>query len=82
MTLSCKQGGRFRTTYTTSPLRLATNWPRWSTPKSRQLMVAFAAHAYELEHQQKAGSLTDLVPAYLKTIPQDPLTGTNMVFLP
>lgn len=45
-------------------------------------MVAFAAHAYELEHQQKAGSLTDLVPAYLKTIPQDPLTGTNMVFLP
>jgi hypothetical protein len=50
--------------------------------RSRQLMLAFAARAYELEHGQKAGSFTDLVPAYLKAIPTDPLTGTNMVFTP
>ncbi len=27
-------------------------------------------------------SLADLVPDYLKTIPQDPFTGTNMVYSP
>jgi hypothetical protein len=50
--------------------------------KSRQLMIAFAARAYELEHQQKPSSFADLVPAYLKAIPQDPVTGTNLVFPP
>ena len=50
--------------------------------KSRQLMLAFAARAYELDHKQKLSDFAYLVPAYLKTIPQDPLTGTNMVFTP
>jgi hypothetical protein len=50
--------------------------------KSRQLMVAFAARAYELDHKQKPSGFVDLVPAYLKAIPQDPLTGTNMVLQP
>jgi hypothetical protein len=50
--------------------------------KTRRLMVDLASHAYELDHQQKPTSVADLVPAYLKTIPQDPLTGTNMTLRP
>ena len=50
--------------------------------KTRRLSIDFAAHAYELEHQQKPHSFADLVPDYLKAIPQDPLTGTNMTLPP
>jgi hypothetical protein len=37
--------------------------------------IDLAAHACELEHGRKAQGWGDLVPAYLKAIPQDPLTG-------
>ena len=50
--------------------------------KTRQLMLEFAARAYELEKGQPPASAADLVPDYLKAIPQDPLTGTNMVYSP
>jgi competence protein ComGC len=50
--------------------------------KTRQLMMDLAARAYELDRGKKPTSTTDLVPAYLKAIPQDPFTGTNLVYSP
>jgi hypothetical protein len=47
--------------------------------RTRLLLIQFAARAYELEKGERPKSLADLVPAYLKAIPHDPLTGTNMV---
>jgi len=44
------------------------------------LLLQLAAHAYELEKGKRPKSLADLVPAYLKAISQDPLTGTNMAY--
>jgi hypothetical protein len=46
--------------------------------RERRLMIDLAARAYEAEKGQRPGSVGDLVPGYLKSIPQDPLTGTNM----
>ena len=46
--------------------------------KTRQLMVDLAARAYELEKGHRPASSADLVPGYLKTIPQDPITGNNL----
>jgi hypothetical protein len=48
--------------------------------RTRLLLIQFAARAYELEKNERPKSLADLVPAYLKTIPQDPVTGTNMAY--
>lgn len=48
--------------------------------RTRRLMTDLAARAYELEKGNPPKSLTDLVPTYLKVIPQDPLTGTNMTY--
>jgi hypothetical protein len=45
-------------------------------------MVAFAARVYELEKGKRPEKMRELVPAYLKAIPQDPATGTNMVYAP
>lgn len=50
--------------------------------RTRLLLVQLAARAYELEKGQRPKSLADLVPVYLKTIPQNPLTGTNMAYYP
>lgn len=43
------------------------------------ILIAIAARAYELEKSQQPKDISDLVPAYLKEIPQDPISGTNMV---
>jgi hypothetical protein len=48
--------------------------------RARRLLIELAARAYELEKGERPKNLTNLVPAYLKTIPQDPLTGTNMAY--
>jgi hypothetical protein len=48
--------------------------------RAQALLIQLAARAYELEKGERPKSLADLVPAYLKTIPQDPLTGTNMAY--
>jgi hypothetical protein len=48
----------------------------------RTVMIAFAARAYELDKGKRPVSIAELVPAYLKAIPQDPVTGTNMVLGP
>jgi hypothetical protein len=50
--------------------------------RTRQLIIALAARAYELDKGKPPESLADLVPDYLKSIPQDPLTGTNMIYSP
>ncbi len=50
--------------------------------KTRQLIIEFAARAYQLDKGHSVATVADLVPDYLKAILQDPLTGTNMVFSP
>jgi hypothetical protein len=48
--------------------------------RTRLLLIQLAARAYELEKGEPPKNLADLVPAYLKAIPRDPLTGTNMAY--
>ena len=48
--------------------------------RERVLLIQLASRAYELEKGERPKGLADLVPVYLKTIPQDPLTGTNMAY--
>jgi hypothetical protein len=44
----------------------------------RQTMLSLAAHAYTLENGKSPKDALDLVPNYLKVIPQDPTTKTNL----
>jgi hypothetical protein len=70
-------------------------WPTWKEAiktteqrfkdqqyQSRCLTVDLAARAYELEKGHRPASIADLVSDYLKAIPLDPHTGTNMVYSP
>jgi hypothetical protein len=50
--------------------------------KTRHLIIDLAARAYELDKGRPPATLADLVPDYLKAIPQDPVTGTNLVYSP
>ena len=50
--------------------------------RTRVLTIQLAARAYELDKGERPRSLADLVPSYLKAIPQDPVTGTNMFYRP
>jgi hypothetical protein len=50
--------------------------------QTRQLRIDLAARAYELEKGQPPARVADLVPNYLKAIPRDPFTGTNLVYTP
>ena len=50
--------------------------------RQRTLMIDLATRAYELEKGQRPKSSAELVPGYLKAVPLDPLTGTNMVNMP
>ena len=50
--------------------------------RARRLMLDLAIRAYELEQGQRPKELAALVPVYLKSIPIDPATGTNMVYQP
>ena len=45
-----------------------------------ELMIQVAVRAFELEKGTPPKTISDLAPDYLKTIPTDPLTGTNMVW--
>jgi hypothetical protein len=64
----------------------AQNGVEWKFEKqqanTRQLMIALAARAYELGKGHPPASVADLVPDYLKAIPQDPVTGTNLTYSP
>ena len=50
--------------------------------KTRQLMVDLAARAYQLENGHRPASVADLAPDYLKAVPKDPVSGTNLVLTP
>ena len=50
--------------------------------KTQQLIIDLAARAYELDKGHPPTNAADFVPEYLKAIPQDPITGTNMVYSP
>jgi len=43
-------------------------------------MLTLAARAYELEKGQPPKNLAALIPSYLKSLPLDPDTGTNLVY--
>ncbi len=50
--------------------------------RTRQLIIDLAARAYELDKGKPSASVSNLLPDYLKAVPQDPFTGTNMVYSP
>jgi hypothetical protein len=50
--------------------------------RTRQLIINLAARAYELDKGKPPASLADLMPDYLKAIPQNPFTGTNAIYSP
>jgi hypothetical protein len=50
--------------------------------RTRSLLVQLASRAYELENGQRPKSLADLAPPYLKSIPENPLSGTNTAYHP
>ena len=50
--------------------------------KTQQLIAQLAARAYELDKGKPPATLSDLVPDYLKAVPQDPLTGADVVYTP
>jgi hypothetical protein len=50
--------------------------------KTRMTLLALAARAYSLEKGKSPTSVNDLVPDYLKTIPKNPFTGTNLTLAP
>lgn len=49
---------------------------------ARSLMIDLAERAYELEHGESPKSIGDLVPAYLKASPRDPLDPSKVMNLP
>ena len=44
----------------------------------RQIILEAAARAYELDKGQPPQTAADLIPAYLKAIPKDPVTGQEL----
>jgi hypothetical protein len=48
--------------------------------REQVLLIQLASRAYELEKGERPKTLVQLVPAYLKAIPQNPVTGTNMAY--
>jgi hypothetical protein len=50
--------------------------------KTQKLILDLAAHAYQLEKGHRPTNVADLVPAYLKAAPIDPLTGKEMSLTP
>jgi hypothetical protein len=50
--------------------------------RTRKLIIDLAARAYESDKGHPPATVSDLLTNYLKTIPIDPVTGTNMSYLP
>jgi hypothetical protein len=48
--------------------------------KLRQLILQLAARAYELDKGEAPKAASDLVPEYLKAVPQDPATGRELAY--
>jgi hypothetical protein len=62
--------------------QLAIDTMKSTQKKEAQLLIDLAARANELDKGKPPANVADLVPDYLKSIPQDPFTGTNMVYSP
>ncbi|MEI9865728.1 MAG: hypothetical protein WDN00_14480 [Limisphaerales bacterium] len=45
-------------------------------------MIQFAARAYEMEKGRLPTNIAELVPVYLKTVPQNSVTGKGMIYPP
>ena len=45
----------------------------------RLLLISLAARAYELEKGERPKNVAELVPNYLKALPQDPVSGTDII---
>ena len=67
----------YRTTKQT--LQRAIDTINSTQKKENQLLIELAARAYGLDKGHPPASTADLVPDYLKTVPQDPVTGTNII---
>jgi hypothetical protein len=50
---------------------------RASQAKTRKLLIDLAARAYELDNGHRPSSIADLVPTYLKAIPEDPTAAAG-----
>jgi hypothetical protein len=50
--------------------------------KTRTVIIELASRAYELENGHRPNSPNDLVPGYLKAVPEVSGTGTNVTHLP
>jgi len=62
--------------------QLAEEKLREQNKKAHQLMINLAARAYELDKGKRPANVAALMPEYLKAIPQDPVTGTNLILSP
>jgi hypothetical protein len=49
---------------------------------ARLMMIELAERAYEVEHGVTPDSISDLVPAYLKAPPRDPVDPSKIMDLP
>jgi hypothetical protein len=49
-----------------------------NTLSRRQVMLNFAARAYELDQGHRPTNVADLVPTYLNATPKDPVTGADL----
>jgi len=49
--------------------------------RARLLLLNFASRAYELERGTPPKSDRELVPAYIKALPVDPVTGNRIVYI-
>jgi len=49
--------------------------------ETRRVIIETAARAFELERGRKPGTVSELVPEFLKSIPVDSATGTNILNL-
>jgi len=56
--------------------------PRFNAMAKRRrlLLLSLAIRAYQLETGQPPKNLAELSPVYLKAIPRDPFTGTNLAY--
>ena len=45
-------------------------------------MIQIATRAYQLDKGRGPGKIADLVPTYLKAVPQDTATGHEMIYVP
>ncbi|HYV30078.1 MAG TPA: hypothetical protein VEO53_03045 [Candidatus Binatia bacterium] len=48
----------------------------------RKLLLKLAARGYELETGNRPASTLELVPSFLRAVPKDPESGTNLLLHP